>query len=43
MGLVMRVCEKLLVLEHGALIAEGSPDVVRRQPKVIGAYLGHDV
>ena len=35
MGLVMKVCEKLLVLEYGSLIASGSPDVVRRDPKVI--------
>ncbi len=42
MGLVMKVCEKLLVLEYGSLIASGSPDVVRRDPQVIDAYLGQD-
>lgn len=42
MNLVMQVCEKLLVLEYGALIASGPPDVVRRNPRVIEAYLGQD-
>ena len=33
MGLVMKVCEKLLVLEYGSLIADGLPEVVRRDPE----------
>lgn len=42
MRLVMQVCEKLVVLEHGVKIAENIPEIVRKNPAVIEAYLGAD-
>ncbi|WP_039852544.1 ABC transporter ATP-binding protein [Magnetospirillum fulvum] len=40
MSVVMGISDRVLVLDHGCLIAEGSPDEVRRNPTVIRAYLG---